>query len=301
MSALSFEFHDNPVHGNAKIDESVAPPGIEVALPANAIDDAALKKLGLDYSSLDIFLGKSALSANAQGRTNTKILEQLSVKFTSETDKVNYSNGRSETEAEVSNLSMNLSSDEPLLLKAEGIHENRPVKISLSVDNPQALISNRPISISASATSPQASLRVEGDIASPRQADGVTLKIESKGSQIDILHPFLWLPWKHTGTFQFTTTLKHKGNQFTLRDFQAEVDVNDLRGVIVMPTDADGLIDANRESNSIVIGDVLEPDNDNNIGQVIKDPSSSRSHTILDSICKPSTALNQPAPISFGD
>ena len=264
VSALSFEFHDNPVHGHFKIDESVAPPGIEVELTANAIDDATLRKLGLNYPGLDISLGKSVLSASAQGRTNPKILEQLSVKFTSETDKVSYSNGRFETEAEVSNLSLSLSPDEPLLLKAEGIHENRPVTISLSVDDPRALMSNRPISISASATSPQASLRVEGDITSPRQADGVTLKIESKGSQIDILHPSLWLPWKHTGPFQFNTTLEHKGNQLTLRDFRAEVDGNDLRGVIVMPTDADGLIDADLKSNSIVIGDVLEPDNDKN-------------------------------------
>ena len=260
VSPFSLIVDGAPVSGKLNLDDSVSPARIGAQFSATELDTSLLEYFSVDYPGLTLEVGQIEVDAHTQGIAFPGVLEQLSLQIRAEGARLAYSHGTMETEVKELRFDVSSAPGESLIVKAEGIHENFPLKVDLSVDNLLALNANQPVSVSATTKSSHSSIRVTGQIASPWDLDGVSVKIEAQGTRFEILHPSLWLGWEQTGAFAFETALEHVDHQLTLRNLDADFSGNDLRGSIVVPTDADGRIEVHIESSSIAIGDVLEPE-----------------------------------------
>ena len=241
-------------------DESASPSAVGVQLTANNVQASAFASLGFAPFDWTFDAPQIELEADSHGNNLAGLTDKLSLHAQAEGASVNYLSEPSSTN--VTSLSFELRSrpGEPLTLSARGIHENFPLKLDLSIDNAAAAFADEPISVTATTKSSHASVSFSGNIAAPRTFDGVSVHIKSEGSRFEILHPSLWLPWEQTGPFHLTTDLEYVDHQLTLSNLDALTDDYDVRGTIVIPTDADGRVDVRIESNAITIGDVLEPE-----------------------------------------
>ena len=248
-----------PVRGEMSIDENVSPTEIGIRLETEELDTSVLNYLGVENPGLEIDIGKLELDAKTRGHVLPGLIEQLSLRARAVDASIGYTNEPLDTQVSSLILEVSTGPSEPLIVSAEGIHENFPLKLDLSIDSLSALIANQPITVSATTKSSHASVRLSGSIAAPRDLDGVEVRLESQGTRFEILHPSLWLPWEQSGEFRLETDLEHVDHQLTLRNLDAVVAGNDLRGTVLIPTDADGRVAVKLESASIAIGDVLEP------------------------------------------
>ena len=268
VAPFSLVIAGKPVSGELSIDERVSPARTGLRLEAENVDKTLLATLGFQAEPWDFTAARLALDAHTIGRALPAALDQLSLRAQALGASIKYTHESMSTMANSMALELSTRPGESLVLSAEGIHENFPVKLDLSIDDAAALYANQPIAISATTMSSHTSLGITGNISSPRELDGVALRIVSHGSRFEILHPSLWLPWEQTGEFRLETDLEHTNHQLKLRNLDIEAAGNDLSGTIVIPTDAEGRIDVQLESASIAIGDVLEPNGSEDVTPV---------------------------------
>ena len=262
VAPFALEWEGKPVRGELSIDENESPARLGVRLEADELDTSVLTFVGVETPGLQIDIGKLELDAQTRGHALPDLFEELSLQARVVDTSISYAQGALDTG--VSSLTLDISTrpNESLIVVGEGIHENFPLELDLSVDSVSALIANQPIAVSATTRSSHASVHVSGSIDSPRDLDRVAVRLESQGTRFEILHPSLWLPWEQNGEFRLETDLEHVDHQLTLRNLDAVVAGNDLRGTVVIPTDADGRVAVKLESSSIAVGDVLEPEDD---------------------------------------
>ena len=227
LAPLSFVFEGKPVSGSLNIDESVTPPRLSTQLDIPGLDTSSLAHLGFARPGLTLNSGPIKVDARIQGRATAEMVKHLTLHVQATDTSVVYAGEPLNTAVKALDFTISTAPGQPLVLQAEGVHENFPLKLEISIDSLEALYANHPVSVAATARSSHASVAIAGTITSPQELDGVRLRIESEGTRFEILHPSLWLPWEQTGGFRFNTDLEHANHQLTLHNLDAEVAGNE--------------------------------------------------------------------------
>ena len=259
LAPFKFNFLGTPVSAELSIDERTAKPGISADIDANDLDVTATLALLREFPGWRGSTGQLEVSLRSQGRTMNEWLEHLSLDAKATDAELTYSHGSRQIHADPLALKLTSRPEEPAVLTLEGVHEEHPFALTLSVNTLEDLRTNQPVSITLASLSSDASLDVTGTIDSPLDLDGVSLRVRSQGPSLEALHPSLWLPWEQTGDFSIAADLTYSNSQLTLENIDATLGGNDVSGMIKLPFADDGQLEANLHSRVIVIADMLEP------------------------------------------